>query len=656
MTSFEEVRNNTSFSVEVEEYFKSVFSNEVNEVNKVNNYLQLSQQAVCKYWEKYHPKGMILYHEMGTGKTITSIALMIDLYERREINGVVLLMGKTLQDNFIKNIKKYCSATGRRMPPHDFVTINANNMPQKLMELTTDPLLETSSGFANLNKKLVLVDEAHNLVNSIVSGSKNATYLYNSIMKSPACRVLLMTASVAINDPFEVAIAANMVSGKKLFGEDYENFHRYFIQGSEVVNADKLANRLSGLISYYSIGDSDENFAKVLERQVVIVPMSEGQFTFYAAARDKERAQNLYSSARKKQASKGMSKGVASGSYRVMSRQYSNCMKYNDTSEITKENIAEYSPKTLELLKRLAHHLPVGLEEFCEISKRKEVGPGFIYTPYKKYGTDLIKRALELWGAEDISDLSLSEDKSSDKSNNKSSPSKLKFCILSGETEEREGTINIVNSGAAQLLIFTATGAEGISPMGMRHGHRFGSEWNEAKGDQIEGRGRRYHAHDHLPVEERTFRTYIYLSDYPTTVPDDVRDREVTTDIHMFNVAKVKGETIGTVLDILKAVAIDCSLHKLGYNCHLCTPTGKRLFMDDLRADLESPNPCTPYTTEKVLAQEIIVGDQKYYYTIDGPTNEINIYIFSPAVNSYIPLDSNLEVYLDVYKAIKKLH
>jgi len=85
-----------------------------------------------------------------------------------------------------------------------YTFISYNGLTQKLV--------------ADLNKKkfdnsFIIIDEIHNFISRIVNGSKLARNIYNNIMSSKDCKLVLLSGTPIINNPYEIATLINLLRG-----------------------------------------------------------------------------------------------------------------------------------------------------------------------------------------------------------------------------------------------------------------------------------------------------------------------------------------------------------------------------------------------------------------------------------------------------------
>jgi hypothetical protein len=345
-------RNTTDFSRALGEALAKVPATE-------DDQLQYYQRLVNRYFVESAIRGLYVFHRMGAGKSRLAVSICEKLLDRGM--RVILLAAKALHDNFRFEVNKYLEALGLeegaregRLARYQFVSSNAGNMMDQLRRPET---LEI-----DLSNTFIVIDEAHEFTNAVTNGAKNATALYHAIMESKEVRVLCMSGTPIVNDPYEFALACNMLVGRMptgvgkmgrggqtwttLFGEDYARFKEYFISSPEVLdldskamkgmiqNGDKFMNRIVGLVSYYDPRSEDaaksgqkmkDRFPTVDDMMVMRVPMSRRQYIKYSMARTQE----LEEASKRKyfgSVAPPLAKSAQGGTstYRVMSRQLSN--------------------------------------------------------------------------------------------------------------------------------------------------------------------------------------------------------------------------------------------------------------------------------------------------------------------------------------------
>jgi hypothetical protein len=220
-------------------------------------------------------RGILLYHELGSGKSIASIASSMCYIGRKRIfvmtpaslaqnyeNELVKMASSGLnkfnlkkswtqikvdhQDNSVSTIladkygitkkddlvwvpiydndipyaivtvsgKSYTALTPEEKGKIDdtiihiirnrYTFISYNGLTQKMVSEIT------KKGFDN---SFIIVDEVHNFVSRIVNGSKLAKGIYNSLMSAKDCKMVLLSGTPVINNPYEIATLINLIRG-----------------------------------------------------------------------------------------------------------------------------------------------------------------------------------------------------------------------------------------------------------------------------------------------------------------------------------------------------------------------------------------------------------------------------------------------------------
>lgn len=632
------------------------------QMNKYDNYYGFTLDGNGRY---------LLNDFSVTHNTITSIS--IAEYFKKLQKEIIILSSKSLQINYKKEIVNYNKMQNKEeildddeyIKGYRFVTSNAKNMISSLENTTNknknkiDIILENINK-SNLENKVIIVDEAHNLFNSIVNGSKTANEFYDIIMKTKNIKLIFLTGTPVINDPFELAVCFNMLNGhlsKKTKGKDaitllpeyYTDFNKYFVDkiSNNIKNEAKFKNRIFGLVSYYgdfykekqtTISDnlkqliSKENYPDRLPVKFEIIEMSQVQNANYAKARDKEKLENSF----KYGSSVVKNQSLTSTSYRIKSRQLSNIFIY-PSQELQLYNINKYSPKMEKIYKN--------------ITENHKNSINLVYSTFLEYGIIAFSKILILHGYKEY------------KIDEEYEDGVKYFALFSGNqtSEEKEDilkTINKednVNGKYISILLISKSGTEGIDLKNIRSIHIMEPYWNFSLIQQIIARGVRYKSHILLDEKDRTVQPYIYLSDYNKEFLQNEKNKikeknstkkidiELTTDINMFKNALKNQELIYNFLKCIASTSIDCKFfnnNSLNYECFDCYPNNKPLFSNDIDVDMITSNNCSK--SQKVKATEIIIDGITYYYT--NVNNEVNVFEYNQFINAYTPTENSYAI------------
>jgi hypothetical protein len=352
-------RNNTNFPVQLLEYITKIKDEDK------YTFLKYYQNITRKYVLDLNigSKGLLIAYDMGMGKSMIAISITMDLYERGY--EPIILATKSLHENMRKSIIKYVRMRTKYEKEYKlgilsdddldkwidryfaFVSMNASNMMKQmtsaarsLEEKELDRKFKAVVNLGNLDGKLLIVDEAHNLFRAITNGSKNAVELYKVIVSSKNVKVIFLTGTPIASDSFELVPCFNMIAnadGRPILPEDWTTFYKLYVNNSTgaIKNKEKFQNRLFGLVSYASHksvlkdkGESTVNFPEEYKMKIVFVNMSRSQFMMYQLAREKEKEENK-NQARYRGNMYNVPllqkpKSDTASSYRVRSRQISN--------------------------------------------------------------------------------------------------------------------------------------------------------------------------------------------------------------------------------------------------------------------------------------------------------------------------------------------
>jgi hypothetical protein len=217
-------------------------------------------------------RGLLLYHGLGSGKTCASIITAEGL---KHAHDIVVLLPASLRQNYLKELMKCGDQIYRKLQHWDFITTEEVNVSQLAQFLGIDKkyvvrmkgawvydahkqpnfetlneeqqlqiekqilmMIENKYHIYNYNgmrrqhldrlselaggnpfdNKVVIIDEVHNLVNTIANKLKSepnsmAILLYNFLRTAKNTRIILLSGTPIINFPNELAILYNIIRG-----------------------------------------------------------------------------------------------------------------------------------------------------------------------------------------------------------------------------------------------------------------------------------------------------------------------------------------------------------------------------------------------------------------------------------------------------------
>ena len=217
-----------------------------------DNYYGFTLDGNCRY---------LLGDFTVTHNTCTSIIIADEMLEKGMIDHVYVCTPGSLRKNFTTEYCDLCGDQEKLKDDFTFITYNTNIFKsiQKL----------------DFNNSLVIIDEAHNLINGAKNITKNPYALYNQILNSNA-KVLVLTATILYNNIYEWCLLGNLLkvdtfpniieNSELNISLFEENFHKIFSN-----------KNLEGIISYYPGFDKD--YPDVIYNDPIIVPMTLSQGT-----------------------------------------------------------------------------------------------------------------------------------------------------------------------------------------------------------------------------------------------------------------------------------------------------------------------------------------------------------------------------------------
>ena len=82
------------------------------------------------------------------------------------------------------------------------------------------------------NNKIVIIDEVHNFISYVLNGSRIMGSIYDMILKAEKCKILCLSGTPIINQPYEISLLLNMIKGiqRTFHLETKENFDEQQIE------------------------------------------------------------------------------------------------------------------------------------------------------------------------------------------------------------------------------------------------------------------------------------------------------------------------------------------------------------------------------------------------------------------------------------------
>jgi superfamily II DNA or RNA helicase len=212
------------------------------------------------------------------------------------------------------------------------------------------------------------------------------------------------------------------------------------------------------------------------------------------------------------------------------------------------------------------------------------------------------------------------------------------------ETEQLYGKI-------VKAMMITQSGAEGISLKNVRRVLITEYFWNSVRIDQVIGRAVRTCSHKSLPDADQNVQVFTYLMNFTRKQLNDnptlrSKDKEITTDKHIYNIAKSKEGLINSFLLMLKAASLDCIIQadvnnplSNGYKCYnwpINVNNDELSYTNNINADKKILQYKNKQHIKKDRGRVVLKNGKKYVVLKD------KLYDYYSYVNAGILLPANM--------------
>ena len=501
-------------------------------------------------WKAPDTNGILIYHQIGSGKTCTAISIAEKFKKKLDI---MVVLPAALIGNFVSELQSPCGN-------YEYMT---QNEIDKLKTLTDEDdmyhdimdksLLRIKKYYTiysyhkfvaliqekkikKINNTLLIIDEVQNMISmdgTFYKMLKNVIDSSNNTLK-----IVLLSATPMFDKPIEIALTLNLIRNNLFNIQTFDQTYlKYQDNNYSVRNMNDFSDKIYNLVSYYR-GAPPIAYPKT-HFKIIKSTMSKFQYKSYLTSLgDTEFAdqKNTLSPFKNVDILK-LSQNFLLGPRLISNVAYPNKAIGKKGFESFKgdcllmKNIKKYSIKFYKILKKI-----------------KEVdAPTFVYSNFIEYGIKPFEKFLQYNGWKNYKD---------------SGPGLKTYAIWSGEEtqcmkESMKGVFNNANNmdgSMIRIMIGSPSIKEGVSLLRVSQVHVMDPSWNISKLNQIMGRAIRFCSHKDVPKIRRHVEVYLYLATYPNIN---------TIDSHIWINAKKKSEIIKVFENKLKENAFDC---KLFYN------------------------------------------------------------------------------------------
>lgn len=587
-------------------------------MTKTKKELRKYQEFLSNYLDYRSPyREILVYHGLGSGKTVTAINIYNLLYNYNSNWNVFLLIKASLKkDPWEKDLEEWLQSDDKknRFANIKFIHYDSPYADKKFLE----EVKQSDSS----KKNIYIFDEAHNFIKNVYNNistneGTRAYFIYNYIkqqkMDDKSVRIILLSGTPAVNSPYELALIYNLLRPNSFPDKEIE-FNELYLKGDRI-RQEKLnmfQRRILGLTSYYA-GATLDYFAKknFYFSDIEMSKYQENIYNYYEDLETKLEKQSFKGSRTYKSFTrqscnfvfptisdkiKGDSRPRPSN-FKISSSLANKILEERVDTNNKKNNIIEYIEVANVYIKEFKKYLKkISLED--EKNKKSILNDLKIYN--EKYNKDFNKfykeytdKSLLLQKLYDCSckvvamifKLIFSKGPCIIYSNyvkmegleiikiyleylgfsdyNDDKKSNFTYTEYHGgikNIEERENNRKNYNDkknikgDIIKVILISPAGSEGISLLNVREVHVLEPYWNEIRIEQLIGRAVRQCSHKDLPMEERFVDIYRYKS--------VKKNNELTTDQKIEKLSLEKKKLIDTFLKLVKQSAVDCELLK----------------------------------------------------------------------------------------------
>lgn len=210
-------------------------------------------QIKCVNWMQNH-YGLILYHSMGSGKTITSLAMV---YQFKY--SIIIISTKASRKNFQDDIKK--------------IGLDQSRIQILTYQKAIKSIMDKKLSFSNHS---VIIDEAHHLR----TGTKLQSILISECLEAE--KLVLLTGTIFYNSLTDLSVLVNMIKKDEVLPETSKEFKFFFWDDLYEApgSVDSLKERINGTISYFKKSHDSIHYPKSFTTYIK-VDMSNAQISEY---------------------------------------------------------------------------------------------------------------------------------------------------------------------------------------------------------------------------------------------------------------------------------------------------------------------------------------------------------------------------------------
>lgn len=509
--------------------------------------LQPQQAFLADYFSSSSsPPGMLVYHQIGAGKTCAAISVAEKFKNKKNI---MVVLPAALIGNFMDELRSPCPGENEYITENERKRLSelkpSDKEFQTIIKKTEDRIHKYYTIYSyhkfvqlaeenkiKLKNTLLIIDEVQNMV------SLTGTFyrvLKRLIDKSDdSLKILILSATPMFDKPGEIGLTLNLLKPKVEFPIGSE-FNQTFLSGSgtsyRVKNIRKFTSMCKGLVSYYR-GAPPYTYPSS-EFKIVRCRMTDFQYKSYLTALS---AEGDYV--------KGAFKNVdllnLPPNFFLGPRMISNVSFPNKSigeqgfssfkgDALQMSNIKDYSTKFYRMMKKI----------------KKSDGPIFVYSNFKDLGgIRSFVKFIEYHGWKNYKVYGEGSNRYAIWSGDEPHHVKEEIKYIFNQKDNQKGD-------KLRMILGSPSVKEGVSFKRVRQVHIMEPYWNMSRVLQIVGRAIRFCSHKDVAKNKRNVDVYLYIA----TIENDK-----SIDQYIWGLANQKSHIIESFETALKESAVDCEL------------------------------------------------------------------------------------------------
>ena len=535
---------------------------------------------------------LLLFHEMGTGKTCSSVAAIEKIKSENNSGfkgALVFASGEGLIKNYINEIVFKC--TDGRYIPENYEKLTEMEKLRRINKSVSDfysfgtfqtfaKEIKNSSDQTLIKKysnMIIVIDEIHNIRETDKKSNLDTYKQFHRFLHTiHNSKIILMSGTPMKDTPDEISSVLNLILElDNQFPIGQEFIQEYLNVDKDIITMKKnkikkFKEKCKGVVSYLSSMKSDinkifigdKNVGKLNHFIVKTDKMGDFQTKYYLEASEKDdKDKGVYSNS-----TQAILFVYPDGSYgkkgfdKYMTRKIKKTIitkdgkkktlyKYVMNNDLTKQIKGKDDKETLEKLRKFSSKYSDTIKNIleCYDSGKKS----FIYLKYVKgSGSILFSNILKLFGFSEGSHTSSTQNK--------------RFFLATGETsssKQIKKTVNRFNKEdnfdgkIISVIIGSYVIAEGFTFKDIQNEEILTPYWNYSETAQVIARGWRLGSHNNLLSKGFSPNVNIFQR---VSLPN--KNFNSSIDLKMYELSEIKDINIKHIERILKETSFDCNL------------------------------------------------------------------------------------------------